>query len=157
MRIENIPNPGTYSGSQQLRVKVAHAISAAENAAARAPDGKAALAGNLYSMFAYAAAAVQNLRRSPPVEIEINGGTLADTVAVGARKNLLATLTNADTTTISPANLLVLWEGQRDDVVKVDQMGNIEGIKAGSGTIRARIRANDGPVISVEFTITVTA
>lgn len=157
MRIENIPNPGTYSGSQQLRVKVAHAISAAENAAARAPDGKAALAGNLYSMFAFAAAAVQNLRRSPPDTIQLAGGVIVDTVAVGARKNLVAQLVAVDDTVETPANFRILWESQREDIVKVDPMGVIEGVKAGVGKITAKIRANDGPVVSVEFTITVTA
>lgn len=70
MRIEALPNPGTYSGAHQLRVKVAHAISMAEVAASTSPSGTTTLADGLYNLFTEAAEAVADLRRNPPVDPE---------------------------------------------------------------------------------------
>lgn len=71
MRIENLPNPGTYSNSHQLRVKIAHAISMAEVAANSSVAGTTTLADGLHELFMAAASAVVDLRRTPyvpPVE-----------------------------------------------------------------------------------------
>lgn len=157
MRIENVPNPGTYSGSQQLRVKVAHAISAVENAAYRAPDGKAALADNMYTMFAAAAAAVQGYRRSWYVDLVLSGAVLTQSVVVDVPEQMIVmALDNLGT--YHNVTQTVEYEAYPDGVVSVSSTGLITGEKVGTGTIRATIRGGKSDAaVTREFAITVTA
>lgn len=157
MRIENVPNPGTYSGSQQLRVKVAHAISAVENAAARSPDGKAALAENLYHMFATAAAAVQGLRRAWYTGLLFNGGGATVTLAQGVPTQLVIMAAKSDSG-YDNVTLRVEYEAGPEGILEVDGAGYVTGVAPGVGTLRATIRGGKGDAaVSADFTVTVTA